>query len=545
MTQPLHDTSDPRNATILINVNGVMMPRAEAMVSVFDSGFMLGDGIWEGMRVQGGRIAFLDRHLDRLFEGTKAIALDIGLDRAALTARLYETIDANHMTDGGHIRLMVTRGIRSTPYQDPRVVVGGATIVIIAEYKQPPPELAVSGLNLFTVHVRRGDPAVQDPKLNSHSKLNCITACIQAAEAGADEALMLDPHGFVATCNSTHFFIVRQGRSMDLERRLLPRRDHPRKRHPDLPRGGHPCVRKELLADRCLWRRGSLLHRHLRGADSCAQRRRTRDQRRTGPDGRAAARTLCRADRGRCSRPVPPVTIRIAMWSGPRNLSTAMMRSFGSRADTTVTDEPFYGAYLKATGDPQAMAEQVIADMDCDWTSVARTLTGPSPDGAPIWYQKHMAHHMVGPIAQDDLPGLIHAFLIRDPARVVASYAAKREAVRPEHLGTARQVDYFNREADRLGHAPPVIDSADVLRDPEGTLAPAVRGAGHVVGSGNAALGSGASAPPTASGRRTGTARSPPAPASARPTPLPRPFGRSAKVADQCQPFYDLLKRTK
>ena len=211
MVQPLHDTSDPRNATILINVNGTLTPRAEAMVSVFDSGFMLGDGIWEGMRVHGGRIAFLDRHLERLFEGTKAIALDIGLDRAALTARLYETIDANQMTDGGHIRLMVTRGVRSTPYQDPRVVVGGATVVIIAEYKQPPPELAVSGLNLFTVHVRRGDPAVQDPKLNSHSKLNCITACIQAAEAGADEALMLDPHGFVATCNSTHFFIVRKG----------------------------------------------------------------------------------------------------------------------------------------------------------------------------------------------------------------------------------------------------------------------------------------------------------------------------------------------
>ena len=158
------------------------------------------------------------------------------------------------------------------------------------------------------------------------------------------------------------------------------------------------------------------------------------------------------------------------MWSGPRNLSTAMMRSFGSRADTAVTDEPFYGAYLKATGDPQAMAADVIADMDCDWASVARTMTGPSPTGAPIWYQKHMAHHMVGPIAHDDLPGLTHAFLIRDPARVVASYAAKREAVQPKHLGTGRQVEYFNREADRLGHAPPVIDSADVLRDPEGML---------------------------------------------------------------------------
>jgi branched-chain amino acid aminotransferase len=137
--------------------------------------------------------------------------MDIGLNREELTRRLYETLDANGMTDGVHVRLMVTRGVRSTPSQDPRVVVGGATIVIIAEYKEPEPAIVEKGIRLFTVHVRRGDPAVQDPKLNSHSKLNCITACIQAAQAGADEALMLDPHGFVATCNSTHFFIVRKG----------------------------------------------------------------------------------------------------------------------------------------------------------------------------------------------------------------------------------------------------------------------------------------------------------------------------------------------
>ena len=160
------------------------------------------------------------------------------------------------------------------------------------------------------------------------------------------------------------------------------------------------------------------------------------------------------------------MTVRIAMWSGPRNLSTAMMRSFGSRLDTFVSDEPFYGAYLEQTRDPQPMADEVIGSMDCDWQSVARTMTGPCPTGAPIWYQKHMAHHMVGPIDHDDLPGLRHAFLIRDPARVVASYAAKRVAVRPEHLGVERQVEYFEREADRLGHAPPVIDSSDILRDP-------------------------------------------------------------------------------
>ena len=212
MAQSMHDSAgDPRNADILINVNGTLKRRAEAMVSVFDSGFVLGDGVWEGLRVHKGRIPFLDAHLDRLWEGAKAIALDIGLTRAELAKRLDETLDANGMTDGVHIRLMVTRGLRSTPYQDPRVVVGGATIVIVPEYKAPLPAVVESGITLFTVHVRRGFPDVQDPKLNSHSKLNCITACIQAIEAGADEALMLDPHGFVATCNSTHFFIVRKG----------------------------------------------------------------------------------------------------------------------------------------------------------------------------------------------------------------------------------------------------------------------------------------------------------------------------------------------
>jgi len=211
MAQSMHDVSDPRNASILIDVNGELKPREEAVVSVFDSGFMLGDGVWEGLRIQNGKLAFLDRHLDRLFEGAKAIAMDIGLSRDELTKRLYDTLAANRMRDGVHVRLLVTRGVRATPYQDPRVVVGGATVVIIPEYKEPDPAIYERGLKLFTVHVRRGDPAVQDQKINSHSKLNCVLASIQATQAGADEALMLDPHGFVATCNSTHFFIVRKG----------------------------------------------------------------------------------------------------------------------------------------------------------------------------------------------------------------------------------------------------------------------------------------------------------------------------------------------
>lgn len=213
MTQGTHHyVPDARNDTILIDVNGEHFPRAEARVSVFDSGFMLGDGVWEGIRLHRGRLAFLDRHLDRLWRGAKAIHMDIGVTRDELERRLYAVLDANGMTDDGvHIRLMVTRGVRSTPYQDPRVVVTPATIVLIPEWKEPAPETATRMLRLFTVHVRRGYPDVQDPMLNSHSKLNCITACIQAAQAGADEGLMLDPHGFVATCNSTHFFIARDG----------------------------------------------------------------------------------------------------------------------------------------------------------------------------------------------------------------------------------------------------------------------------------------------------------------------------------------------
>ncbi len=208
----LHDIQiDPRNRNILISVNGKLVPRAEAMVSVFDSGFILGDGVWEGLRLVNGGVPFLREHIERLYEGAKAIFMDIGLRPDELVARLFDCVDANHMTDGVHVRLMVTRGVKATPYQDPRVTIGKATIVIIPEYKEPNPQKFRDGLSLHTVNVRRGAPDVQDQKLNSHSKLNCITACIQAANAGADEALMLDPLGFVATCNSTHFFIVRRG----------------------------------------------------------------------------------------------------------------------------------------------------------------------------------------------------------------------------------------------------------------------------------------------------------------------------------------------
>lgn len=164
------------------------------------------------------------------------------------------------------------------------------------------------------------------------------------------------------------------------------------------------------------------------------------------------------------------MTIRIAMWSGPRNLSTAMMRSFGSRADTFVSDEPFYGCFLKTTGADHPMREETIAAMDCDWGSVIQSLRGNPPDGSPVWYQKHMWHHMVGPVGYDDFEGFTHAFLIREPERMIASYLRKREAAAFEDFGLERQADFFEREADRLGHAPPVIDANDVLTDPEAVL---------------------------------------------------------------------------
>ncbi len=199
---------DARNAAILIHVNGRLVPRAEAMVSVYDSGFMLGDGVWEGLRLYNGHWAFLDEHMDRLFEAAKAIDLDIGLDHDGVIAALRETQAANDMQDDAHARLMVTRGVKSHPFQHPALSRSGPTRVIIIEHSRP---RLPRPIRLATVPHLRGLPMTQDPKLNSHSKLNCILACIAAEKAGADEALMLDIHGFVNTTNACNFFIVRKG----------------------------------------------------------------------------------------------------------------------------------------------------------------------------------------------------------------------------------------------------------------------------------------------------------------------------------------------
>lgn len=199
---------DSRNEAILIYFNGRIVPKAEALVSVYDSGFMLGDGVWEGLRLYDGRWAFLDDHMDRLFEAVKAIDLDIRMTRAEVIDALEQTRAANEMTTDAHARLMVTRGVKSRPFQHPSLSRQGPTVTIIMEHSKPS---IPRPIRLATVPHMRGLPMTQDPKLNSHSKLNCILACIAAEKAGADEALMLDVHGFVNTTNACNFFIVRKG----------------------------------------------------------------------------------------------------------------------------------------------------------------------------------------------------------------------------------------------------------------------------------------------------------------------------------------------
>lgn len=206
--------ADPRNVGILIYLNGKLVPREQARVSIFDGGFVVGDGVWEGLRLHQGALLFLQQHLDRLYWGAQQIGLDIGLDRAALSAEIRRTLNTNGMRDGAHLRVMVTRGEKAAPNQDPRNALGNATIAIVAEYKLPNPSLLTQGLSLYTASIRCTPANMFDMRLNSHSRLNLITALLEAIRAGADEALMLDPHGFVSSCNATNFFFVRDGRVM-------------------------------------------------------------------------------------------------------------------------------------------------------------------------------------------------------------------------------------------------------------------------------------------------------------------------------------------
>lgn len=202
---------DERNKDVLIYVNGELFPRNEAKISVFDSGYLVGDGIWEALRLSDGVLCFLKEHLDRLWTAAATIGMDLKMTRQELVTEIWKTLNANNMTDGVHVRFMVTRGIKKTPSQDPRLTISGPNLVIIAEHKKPSEESRKKGITLFTSTIRRGSPDYLDPRLNCHSKLHEVMALVQAIEAGADEALMLDIHGMVSTCNATNFFMVKNG----------------------------------------------------------------------------------------------------------------------------------------------------------------------------------------------------------------------------------------------------------------------------------------------------------------------------------------------
>jgi branched-chain amino acid aminotransferase len=202
---------DARNAAVLVNVNGDLVPRDEAKVSIFDAGFVVGDGVWEGLRLHKGALLFLETHMDRLYAGAAAISLDIGITRDAFVAEIWRTLQANGFTDGAHLRVMVTRGVKRGANQDPRNALGVPTRIVLAEIKQPSPALATTGLSLATASIRCTPADMFDMRLNSHSRLNLITALLEAIKAGADEALMLDPSGYISSCNATNFFFVKDG----------------------------------------------------------------------------------------------------------------------------------------------------------------------------------------------------------------------------------------------------------------------------------------------------------------------------------------------
>lgn len=210
MTHGTHNAlDDPRNKDIQIFINGVLHHREDAKISVFDSGYLVGDGVWEAFRVHKGKIIFIDKHLDRLWQSAKVVGIEIPFSRETLLLHIQNTLDANGMKDQIHVRVMLTRGIKKTPSQDPRLTISGPNLVIIAEHKLASPETKQKGITLFTSTFRRGSPDYLDPRLNCHSKLHEVQALMQALEAGADEALMLDIHGFVSTCNATNFFMVK------------------------------------------------------------------------------------------------------------------------------------------------------------------------------------------------------------------------------------------------------------------------------------------------------------------------------------------------
>ncbi len=533
-------TADPRNAHALVWLNGKLVSRGNAKVSVFDAGFVLGDGVWEGIRLHKGGFAFLDAHLDRLFAGASAIALDIGKTREEIVAALHSVCEGNGMKTGVHIRLMVTRGPKTAPNQDPRNALGAPTIVITAEHKEPSEEIVTRGLKLATSSIRCTPAEMFDMRLNSHSRLNLIRALLEAIDKGADEALMLDPRDFVSSCNATNFFWVKDGEVRSSTGEFCFN-GVTRANVVTLCRDNDIPIRLENFAlARRSRRRRSLRHRHLWRIDARARNRRPRASHGTSrPDDRAPARALCGAERqGRGGG----MTIRIAMWSGPRNISTAMMRSFENREDTAVVDEPFYAAYLAATGLDHPMREAVLASQPRDWRDVAKQLLGPAPGGRAVFYQKHMTHHMLPEFGREWIGECRNAFLIRAPEEVLASYEEKRAEVVLADIGFVQQAELFDREAQRLGHAPPVIESSDVLKHPGGMMG-ALCAALGIPFSGKMLAWPPGGGTAMGCGRRPGTTRW-----SARPvSPAPRetaksPFPDHLKpIAEAARPYYDRL----
>ncbi len=269
LSHSTHDAQeDLRNRDIKIFLNGRIVPRSEAMVSVYDSGFMLGDGMWEGLRLYDGVWAFFDEHMDRFFNSCKAVSIDVGMTKAEVLQALNDTAKANGMKTDAHCRFMVTRGPKDKPFQHPGLSRSGPTVVAIVEHSKPVDSLMSQGIRLATVPQVRGLPMSQDAKYNSHSKLNCVIACLQAEQAGADEALMLDPHGFVNTTNACNFFHCAPWRGLDIHRRLLHERGDAPKGHRPVPCQRHPCVREELLALRSLWCRRGIPDRYFRRPDT-------------------------------------------------------------------------------------------------------------------------------------------------------------------------------------------------------------------------------------------------------------------------------------
>ena len=366
---------------------------------------------------------------------------------------------------------MVTRGEKSAPNQDPRNALGPATVVIVAEYKMPDPNLVTRGLSLHTASIRCTPADMFDMRLNSHSRLNLIMALLEAIDAGADEALMLDPAGFVSSCNATNFFCVRNGEVLTSSGEYcfngVTRANVIGlcESHGIVVRLGDFTVSDAYAAEEAFVTGtfgGLTPVREIDGHRLSAAL--------PGPVTRrlhALYEALKDLER---RKPMGVPAIRIAMWSGPRNISTAMMRSFEARGDTAVSDEPFYAAYLDRTGIDHPMREEVIASQPRDQSAVAALLLGPVPGNKPIWYQKHMTLHLLEGDGRDWMSHMRNAFLIRNPASVLASYALKRDEVTLADIGFVQQRELFEAEAERLGRPPPVVDAADIVANPARTL---------------------------------------------------------------------------